>query len=320
MPPELEPLIDRMLEGDRTALARLFSLIERDPGQIPPLMRAIHPNTGSAYVVGVTGPPGAGKSTLADGLVRLLRDGGSSVGVIAVDPSSPIRGGAVLGDRIRLGRHALDQGVFVRSMATRGAHGGLSRVSTAGVRLLDSFGEDFVVLESVGVGQTELDVMHVADTVVVTLVPEAGDAVQVMKAGLMEIGDIFVVNKADREGAGRLASAVKVEVHAREFGGWWTPPVLLTQGHRGKGVDELHAAILDHRRAAQESGEQESNRSQRWKAEFTKALRESIEARLAEVDDTGHRFGSLADRVERGEIDPYSAAAEAMQHLDLRPL
>ena len=307
----LDQLLQKMLGGDRQALARLFSLLERDQAQLATLMKTIHPHTGTAYCVGVTGPPGAGKSTLVDGLVQVLRSEGSEVGVLAVDPTSTFSGGAVLGDRIRMNRHSLDPGVFIRSLATRGAHGGLSRIVGAAVRLLDAYGKDVVFVETVGVGQTELDVMNVADTVVVSTVPEAGDAVQVLKAGLMEIADIFVVNKADRAGAERLASAIRAEVRARGSRSWWTPPVLLTQAHKGEGIERLHEAITDHRTQSDEKSHLLRRRSERRRLEFTRAVRESIEARMAELEMQGNEFGSIVERVERGEIDPYSAAVEA---------
>ena len=199
--------------------------------------------------MGITGPPGAGKSTLVDGLVRTSRDEGLSVGVLAVDPTSPFSGGAVLGDRIRMQQHFLDRGVFIRSLATKGAHGGLSRVVWAAQRLLDACGRDVVYVETVGVGQTELEVMRVADTVVVTLVPEAGDAVQAMKAGLMEIADVFVVNKADRSGADRMVSTLRSMLEIGERRPDWTPPVIASQAHRRLGIEELHAAIARHARA-----------------------------------------------------------------------
>ena len=315
--PLLTQLMQKMLKGDRQALARLFSLLERDASQTPPLMKAIHHQTGRAYCIGVTGPPGAGKSTLVDGLVQLIRGEGSTVGVLAVDPTSPFSGGAVLGDRIRMKRHYLDEGVFIRSLATRGAHGGLSSVTRAAVRLLDAFGVDLVLVESVGVGQTELDVMNVSDTVVVVLAPEMGDAVQALKAGLLEIGDVFVVNKSDREDAGRVASIIKVEVRANAADRWWSPPVLLTQAEKGEGLDKVHGAIAKHRGESEKSSNMQRRRSERRKWEFTQAVRESVEARVADREVQSDEFSSLVTRVQSGDIDPYTAAAQALDGGDL---
>src|SRR2546425_445910 len=195
-------MIDRMLGGDRLALARLITQVENRTAALPAIMKAVYPRAHGAYVVGVTGPPGAGKSTVVDRLTVLLRAEGATVGVVAVDPSSPFTGGAVLGDRIRMQAHALDPGVFIRSMATRGSHGGLARATGDTITLLAAAGYAWVLVETVGVGQTELDIMKLADTTVVVLVPESGDAIQTMKAGLMEAADVFLVNKADRALAG----------------------------------------------------------------------------------------------------------------------
>src|SRR6266436_640047 len=194
-------MIDRMLGGDRLALARLITQVENRTAALPAIMKAVYPRAHGAYVVGVTGPPGAGKSTVVDRLTVLLRAEGATVGVVAVDPSSPFTGGAVLGDRIRMQTHALDPGVFIRSMATRGSLGGLAAATGDVIKLMDAFGFPWILIETVGVGQTELDIVRQADTTVVILVPESGDSVQAMKAGLMEVADIFVVNKADRDGA-----------------------------------------------------------------------------------------------------------------------
>ena len=301
-----------MLAGDRAALSRLLSQLERDTANTPSLMKAVHPRTGHAYTVGVTGPPGAGKSTLIDGLIPLFRREGLTVGVLAVDPTSPFTGGAVLGDRVRMQRHSLDDGVFIRSIATRGAHGGLSLVARAAIRLLDAFGRDIILVETVGVGQTELDVVKTADSVVVTLVPEAGDAVQVLKAGLMEIADIFVVNKADREGADRVETAVKAEVRATRRRSWWTPPVLLTQAESGEGVQELYQAIDKHRLTAAEGSHLERRRRDRRRIEFTEALRVSIEERIAALDLQSGPMSDVGASVEQGTVDPYTAAADAL--------
>jgi len=209
-------LVTRMLDGDRLALARLITRVENRADGVPAVMREIHPRLGRAYVLGITGPPGAGKSTLVDRLTALLRAESVPVGIIAVDPSSPFTGGAVLGDRIRMQTHTLDPDVFIRSMATRGSLGGLARATGNVVKLMDAFGFPWVIVETVGVGQTELDIIKQVDTTVVTLVPESGDAVQTMKAGLMEVADVFAVNKADRQGAHQLMADLRFTVEGRK--------------------------------------------------------------------------------------------------------
>jgi len=193
-------LVRKMLAGSTQSLARLITMVEREAPEVPQIMSLIYPHLGRAYLVGITGPPGGGKSTLVDRLTAVMRSGDFSVGILAADPTSPFSGGALLGDRIRMQQHYLDKGVFIRSMATRGSRGGLPRAARGVIKLLDAFGKDFVLVETVGVGQTELDIMEATDTTVVVLVPEAGDAIQTLKAGLLEIADIFVVNKADRGG------------------------------------------------------------------------------------------------------------------------
>lgn len=305
-------LVEEATNGNRRALARLFTLLERDDDTLAAIVRATHSHAGNAYTVGVTGPPGAGKSTLVDGLVRASRDEGLSVGVLAVDPTSPFSGGAVLGDRIRMQQHFLDRGVFIRSLATKGAHGGLSRVAWAAQRLLDACGRDVVYVETVGVGQTELEVMRVADTVVVTLVPEAGDAVQAMKAGLMEIADVFVVNKSDRAGADRMISALRSMIEIGERRPDWMPPVIPSQAHRRLGIPELHDAIARHRETLHTGCGLRNRRAERLREEFTRTLAERVQSRLTEAASPGGPLSELASRVERGEIDPYSAAAQAL--------
>src|SRR5438552_2457691 len=209
-----------MLGGDRVALARLMTLVENRAPGLPALMSRLHPHTGRSHVVGITGPPGAAKSTLTDRVTARFRAAGHRVGIVAVDPTSPFSGGAVLGDRIRMQAHFLDPGVFIRSLASRGSHGGVARATRDVIRLLDAFGMDVVLVETVGVGQTELAIVRLADTTLVVLVPEGGDAVQVMKAGLLEIADVFVVNKADRDGAERMQSELVQMLHLRPVSPW----------------------------------------------------------------------------------------------------
>jgi LAO/AO transport system kinase len=321
----LDLLVDRMLDGDRRALARLITRVEnREPG-VPEVMRRIHARTGRAYTVGITGPPGAGKSTLVDRLTAAIRRTGATVGIVAVDPTSPFTGGAVLGDRIRMQAHTLDPGVFIRSMATRGSQGGLARATAEVQKLLDASGFDWILVETVGVGQTELDVVKLADTTIVVLVPESGDAIQTMKAGLLEAADILVVNKADREGAQRLLTELKYMVHLHREGQQasrdldWEVPILSTEAVNDVGVTELLEAIGRHR-AALETTEtlarrRQVRRTRELRALILAELRQEVDRALA---DGGALEAVLAD-VEAGRVDPYTAIRTIAERLRLGP-
>jgi GTPase len=314
-----------MLGGDRLALARLITLVENRSALVPEVIRRVHARTGRAYTVGVTGPPGAGKSTLVDALTARLRKAEARVGIVAVDPTSPFTGGAVLGDRIRMQSHTLDPGVFIRSMATRGSLGGLARATASVQKLLDAFGHDWILVETVGVGQSELDIMRLADTTVVVLVPESGDGIQTMKAGLLEAADILVVNKADRDGAHALVTELRYMVHlhrrgepvARELD--WEVPVLSTVATSGVGVDELAAEIQRHRAALEASGTLERRRQARRAGELRdllmSELRREVDAALAD----GAMLAPLLADVEAGRLDPYSAAGTILERLRARP-
>lgn len=309
---KLNSLLERFARRDRIALARLITLVENRAGQVSAVMERIYAQTGQAYIIGVTGAPGAGKSTLVNRLIAKYRAQGKLVAVLAIDPSSPFSGGAVLGDRVRMTDHYKDAGVYIRSLSTRGHHGGLSRAAREIVKLLDGFGHDIIVLETVGVGQTELSVMDLADSTVVVTVPEGGDGVQVMKAGLNEIADLFVVNKADRDGADRIKAELELSVHLRPAGGW-RPPVLLTQASADIGIDALVAQIERHRLYLDQHRDP-ARESERRAREFMEVLASEIEERAARALRHGAdgAQGVVAE-VRHGNLNPYSAVRRIME-------
>lgn len=306
-------LIDGMLRGDVLSLAKLITRVERDGADVPQIMKAIHPHLGKAYCVGITGPPGAGKSTVVDRLTAVMRQRGLTVGIIAADPTSPFSGGAVLGDRIRMQQHYLDEGVFIRSMATRGSHGGLPRTTGGVIKLLSAFGKDFILVETVGVGQTELDIMENVDTIVVVLVPEAGDTIQTMKAGLFEIADIFVVNKADRPGADNLVAELQTMLHLRSEETWWQVPVLATEAINNVGIEELYRQIEKHRQTLEETSRLVQRRQEQRRREFVEIVERRVANELFRLIEHDEELGRYMAMVEAGEIDPYSAADEVLR-------
>ena len=314
-----------MLDGDRLALARLITRVENRAADVPEIMRAVHPRTGRAYVLGITGPPGAGKSTLVDRVTVRLRAEKQAVGVIAVDPSSPFTGGAVLGDRIRMQTHTLDPDVFIRSMATRGSLGGLARATGDVIKLMDAFGFPWIIVETVGVGQTELDIIRQVDTTVVALVPESGDSIQAMKAGLMEVADVFVVNKADRDGAHALMAELRFSVHLHYTSGGapkdvdWEVPVLAAQAANDVGIDELMGHVKRHRAVLEQAGALETRRQARRRVELEALLVEEFTAQVTARVQTDAALGATIEAVTAGRLDPYSAVARILSQTLRRP-
>jgi LAO/AO transport system kinase len=308
-------LSERVLTGEPRAMARAISLVEDEAPQGAELIRRIFPHTGRAYLIGITGAPGAGKSTLVDRLILELRRRGRTVGVVAVDPTSPFSGGAILGDRVRMQAHAGDGGVFIRSMATRGHLGGLARATGEAALVLDAAGLDVVLIETVGVGQDEVDIVRTADVSVVTLVPGTGDEVQALKAGIMEIADIFVVNKADRDGADRTVASIKALQSLEMFGeGRWRPPIVKTEATSGNGVPELADEIERFRtHTAAVQGERRRARAE-WRVRELLSHRflRHVERSLA----TGE-FEQYLDRIAAREADPYTVVDDIFRRAGL---
>jgi LAO/AO transport system kinase len=316
------PLAQRLLSGDRRALARAISLVEDDRPEGWKLVREVYPQTGRAAVVGFTGPPGSGKSTLIGAVTKLRREAGRSVGVLSIDPSSPFTQGALLGDRIRLTEHFLDQGVFIRSMANRGALGGLSEAALQAALLLDAAGRDDVFIETVGVGQAEIDIVDHADTVVLVLMPGSGDSIQALKAGVMEIPDVIVINKADHPLTDTMAREIRGVLSlassdgpARRSG--WSVPIVKTEASRGSGVEELVASLEQHRAHILAEGQLAERRRRNLRSEVlsiaTARMRRSLEEELA----SDASFQRLLDDVAERRLDPATAAGQLLEAAEL---
>jgi LAO/AO transport system kinase len=312
-----EDLLKRFTDGDRTALSKIITLVENHESSFPEVLDRLYPRTGKAYRIGVTGPPGAGKSTLVSGLVQRVRADDKLVGVIAVDPSSPFTGGALLGDRIRMQDIGIDPGVFVRSMATRGSLGGLAAAAGDVADVMDAFGQDVIITETVGVGQCELDIAEACYTTVVVIVPESGDAIQAMKAGLMEIADVIAINKADREGADRIARQTQAMLELRGERNGWNPPVICTIASQGDGVAELYEQIEKHRDFQTESGLLRKHRRGNVEATVKAIVESEIHSRVW-GEQSLERLHSLVDEVMGGKRTPRQASAEILAMIERR--
>jgi LAO/AO transport system kinase len=307
--------IDHLLRGDRRTIARAISSIENGDSSADDILSSIYRHTGKAYRVGITGPPGAGKSTLTDKLAQWYRKQNVRVGILAVDPTSPFTGGALLGDRIRMTDVELDDGVFIRSMASRGSLGGLSKKTREAADILDASGIEIILLETVGVGQSELDIAGAADTTVVVLVPESGDGIQAMKAGLMEIADFFVLNKADRPGAEQAVMSIKMILGFRPHDETtWLPDVLKTVGSEGKGVQEVGEMIARHRSHLEQSGSLNTRRSQRMKNRIEEIVQDRIKGEFWNASRT-RKLSDELDAVMNLQKTPYQVAKELIDTL-----
>jgi LAO/AO transport system kinase len=308
-------LTDAALAGDRGAMARLISLVEEGGEPARAVGRSMFPLAGKAYTVGITGPPGAGKSTLTDRLIGRIRKDGDAVGVLAVDPTSPFSGGALLGDRVRMQDHATDPNVFIRSMATRGHLGGLALATREAIRVLDACGIPWVLVETVGVGQVEIEIAGTSDTTVVVLTPGAGDSVQANKAGLLEVADLFVINKSDRPGTQDLARDLEFMLHLSDRGdGAWQPPIVRAVASTGEGTDDVWDAILEHRRHLESDGHLVARREQRLRREVAAIVARRLEWRAVDACQ-GAVYERLLGDVTGHRLDPWAAAAEIVDSL-----
>jgi LAO/AO transport system kinase len=319
----MSSIAEKVVAGDVRAVARLIRDIDDGTPGVRGILKELYPHTGRAYVVGITGAPGVGKSTLVDQVISHLRKRGKTVGVLAVDPTSPFSGGAILGDRIRMQRHCTDQGVFIRSLATRGQFGGLTQSTRSAIDVLDAMGKDFILVETVGVGQDEVDVVKSAHTTVIVVMPGMGDDIQVIKAGILEVGDIFVINKADREGTDRTESHLKlmIEMDEKKYGeGVWQPPILRTQALFDKGTEGLLEEIDRHRTHLAGTGDGLNKRKRELKVR--EELAEMLKNRLIEkvsrrLTDTGD-FDEAVKAIVDGKTDPYTACDDlVLPMLDL---
>jgi LAO/AO transport system kinase len=319
----IEEVVDRILAGEVRAAARLMRELDDGRPEAREVLKEIYRHSGRAHIIGITGSPGVGKSTLTDRLIQYLRQKGKTVGVVAVDPTSPFSGGAILGDRIRMQRHALDEGVFIRSLATRGHFGGLTASARAVITVLDAMGKDYILVETVGVGQDEVEVAATAYTTIVVTVPGMGDDIQAIKAGILEVADILVINKADREGASRtyqeLVQMLELQAHRKATA--WEAPVLLTQAKDNEGIEELMAAVRDHQEFLARDGGQalQLARDARVRQEFLELLREGVYRHLVKQLEGDGRLDRVLTDILTKQTDPYSAC-EALVLETLGPL
>jgi LAO/AO transport system kinase len=306
-------MVEKVCSGSVRTLAKVITLVENDMPGAQEALQKLYPKTGHAYIIGITGPPGSGKSTLTDKITKELRSRNYTVGIIAVDPTSPFTGGALLGDRLRMQDIINDEGVFVRSMATRGALGGLSKATADTVKVIDASGKDFIIIETVGVGQDEVDIVKTADSTLLISVPGMGDEIQALKAGIMEIGDIFVVNKADREGADRVVTELSLMLDLSPAKSSWRPPVVKTVGTLGEGIPELAEKVLEHRRFLETGKGLSEKRSKRARGEIINIIEQEISKYIHQMLQYDLSFSDVLEQVVARKKDPYSYAQKIIQ-------
>ena len=314
----MEDIVKKAIGGDERAIARTISIVEEESGFAGDIMKAIFPHTGKAFVIGITGPPGVGKSTLVDKVTERFRREGKSIGIIAIDPSSAFSGGAILGDRVRMQRHSTDPGVFIRSMATRGHTGGLSRATGDAVDILDAAGKEIIIIETVGVGQDEIEVVQYADTVIVVMVPGLGDDIQAIKAGIIEIADIFAINKSDHPGADKVVSEIEYLFTLLSEGSLEKPEIIKTEAVYDTGVDSLFEAIARKRKKIGEGDLLKARRKERCENRLISILRERLVEEFTDTVMKHARYHEYVDAIFEKKMDPYSAVDEMIRELGLK--
>lgn len=306
-------LVDRLLKGDKRAAAKLISLVENEDENAAEVLRELYQHTGKTHIVGITGPPGVGKSSLVFGLTKIIRERGKKVGIVAIDPTSRFTGGAILGDRIRMTELSTDEGVFMRSMGTRGHHGGIAKATTEAAMVLDAMGMDVVFVETVGAGQSQSMIWECVHTSVLVEMPGMGDEIQALKAGILEIGDIFVVNKSDKEGADQLVKELESVAEYKAMEQEWKPPVHTTIATDGQGIEDVVNSIENHLEYLKESGEYQKREEERAKGEFTRTVQDLLLKKAFAGEGSKKKFDELLREIMEKKTDPYTAAEKLLE-------